>query len=492
MAKVERVMFYSGSVSHDMSKSEEFAFFKWYYPHYVSCVCRRLKRAMSVGEWNFLLNRQPPPVFSHGIKEFTLYKPSGLCGKGYDGVIDFLGEGPTVGHFSCSASVNSIGSGGKSNVNKLLKVNDLYYDESLKVFLESYSSEAVKKKNCSSRVNKGEVNNFVNRLENRIKKPVFSVSDCNSFHTSGYLWGMYALKHAFGKGMSTRDGVAIINFDQHPDVGSFKETIIGSDSWGLPVISELPNSCYLSIGNMGSNEDKFVNNSNQMGWHNEIHCKKNGKYLKLNGLEKMKFRANDYNPSGYSKADILKCNITKLSKLITVWDRRPKTSRLYGTTDDRSEHHLWVGEKEVGDIVSLPVLFAEFWRSLCDYLERPIKYVFVSVDRDCLQNHYTQWQDFSRFIDMDDLLSVVDDVLKSLYYCSGPKMIGFDITGLPEHSALTGRISGDVTKIWRAADEQIKKLYLWSEPFFNKSTPWGNVGGSWTPHDTDLTKNMYL
>ena len=74
--------------------------------------------------------------------------------------------------------------------------------------------------NKSSCVLTVDMDEFVARMvEEDLGYPAFSVSDCNSFHTTGYLWATYAVRSAYRHGAKQSDSVALLNFDQHADAG---------------------------------------------------------------------------------------------------------------------------------------------------------------------------------------------------------------------------------------------------------------------------------
>ncbi|MFC1782181.1 hypothetical protein ACFL02_01180 [Planctomycetota bacterium] len=214
--------------------------------------------------------------------------------------------------------------------------------------------------NCSSRIPRNQMIRFVETLmEKIIDFPVFSVCDCNCFHTSGHLWGLYAVAMLL-EFKEQRGPVAVVNFDQHADAGSTTSGWTKSDGWGCPLMDDLGRidlpACYLSTGN-----------------------KKNSLTLRYSGARK------------------------------TLLADQPK-------------------------VYSEPEDFKILWKEINAYLGANIRYVFVSVDRDCLKKSYTQWQD-GRFDDHNALDSYMRKVLDALWSeCeNNVRLIGFDVTGLPEH-----------------------------------------------------------
>ena len=104
--------------------------------------------------------------------------------------------------------------------------------------------------NCSGKTLLQDMDAFVSKLSMWLKAPVFSISDCNSYHNTGYLFGKYALDQAMKVHGSTRAPVLIINVDQHKDLGSISE-YVNSDGWGKQLLANYRTGAYLSIGCMG-------------------------------------------------------------------------------------------------------------------------------------------------------------------------------------------------------------------------------------------------
>ncbi|QRK07111.1 hypothetical protein JQX13_44855 [Archangium violaceum] len=116
-------------------------------------------------------------------------------------------------------------------------------------------ASSAKETNKSSAVPKEQMDAFIDGLvglEPSLGFPVFSVCDNNSFHTTGYLWGLYAVKSL--KKRQPLDGpVAIINFDSHSDAGTKSSRFVASDRWGGMLVSAIVQegapACYLSTFN---------------------------------------------------------------------------------------------------------------------------------------------------------------------------------------------------------------------------------------------------
>lgn len=253
-------------------------------------------------------------------------------------------------------------------------------------------------KNKSSLVLRDQINEFIQQLadlENPdLGFPVFSVCDCNSFHTSGYLWGLYAAKKLKKLDKMPVAPIAIVNFDQHDDMGKSKGDCVASDRWGLPLVNSLgklgyERACYLSV---------------------------------LNGGAKTP-------PSPACKAFFHAAGGTEKCPSI---DLKGKTY-----------------EKRFNEAT-----FREFWGRVKEYFGAKIGYVFVSVDRDCLENNFTQWGD-GGVPDVAALKKVMSAVLAPLLGSrpideidlrksssnkkdtkTTARLIGFDVTGLPEHQGV--------------------------------------------------------
>lgn len=110
--------------------------------------------------------------------------------------------------------------------------------------------------NKSSAVPAQQMDDFIDGLT-QLKKlalgfPLFSVCDNNSFHTTGYLWGLYAVRQL--KLNDLPDGpVAVIDFDSHADAGKKSSPFVASDRWGGMLVSSIVKAgypaCYISTFN---------------------------------------------------------------------------------------------------------------------------------------------------------------------------------------------------------------------------------------------------
>ncbi len=247
--------------------------------------------------------------------------------------------------------------------------------------------------NNSSMVPKFQLDTFVKNLSTKkLGFPVFSLSDCNSFHTSGYLWGLYAVMMA-EKNKLTDGAIAIINFDQHKDLDAPTDinapleseknrSRVASDRWGKSLVQALNkdlkyDACYLSVCNAPD-----------------------GKSIA-------------FYASGQEKKD-------KFEK--------------GGKIDD----------------------YESFWKEVEMYFDRSIRYVFITIDRDVIKNNFTQWGDGSvtnRRVLQQAMFEVLNplfgfkttyeeflargDIVNTINKSSLKAMlIGFDVTGLPEHNEI--------------------------------------------------------
>lgn len=112
-----------------------------------------------------------------------------------------------------------------------------------------------KETNKSSAVPKEQMDEFIEglvKLQPPLGFPLFSVCDNNSFHTTGYLWGLYAVK-SLVKHQLAQGPVAVVNFDSHSDAGTKSSRFVASDRWGGMLVSAIAKegfpACYLSTFN---------------------------------------------------------------------------------------------------------------------------------------------------------------------------------------------------------------------------------------------------
>lgn len=276
--------------------------------------------------------------------------------------------------------------------------------------------------NVSSRVPKIKMDEFVDRLsESDIGFPVFSLCDCNSFHNSGYLWGLYAVKKAKKEyeEVKAKEAVVVINFDQHADAGSSGSSITASDRWGAPLLSTLSTTemgslpgCYLSIFN-GNNGRNHVIATERIGT----------KSLRPNEKQK---------------------------DLVKYWQGADFPGFWKNCVEDL-KNDTGEGSLSKGDT-----------RSVVARSSTRI-YVFITVDRDCLKESYTQWPNGP--LDTETLLKLMSIVVEPLININiesvQVSLVGFDVTGLPE--ILAREKPDNIEKMWEKTEEQLSRLYDWAD-----------------------------
>ncbi len=126
--------------------------------------------------------------------------------------------------------------------------------------------------------------------------------------------------------------------------------------------------------------------------------------------------------------------------------------------------------------LDLNSLFALFWKHLREHLGRPIEYVFITIDRDVIQGHHTQWGDRCFLPNGHTLIRTMTSVYDALARANPDcKIIGVDITGLPEsrevYQAQTEKMR-PAEEAWRAARDQIEKVYAWANHYLARQ--WWN------------------
>ncbi|MFL5349637.1 MAG: hypothetical protein ACJ8AT_32985 [Hyalangium sp.] len=251
-----------------------------------------------------------------------------------------------------------------------------------KVVVHAPPREKLTEDNKSSAVPKQQMDAFVEGLveQGELGFPVYSVSDNNSFHTSGYLWGYYAARTV--KELRLPPGpIAVVNFDSHQDAGVATSRVVASDRWGSILIKQINDlgfpACYLSAFNKMRRSEVP------------------GKTFSYFGV--------------YPKNPALK----------------PPGS-IIPQSDKNAEKMMEDIRKE----------FRDFWKSVNEHFGEPIKYVFFTIDRDVLNDSYTQWGN-GTIRGPTQLIQLMEAVLEPLNILRGAdkpqaQLIGFDITGLPE------------------------------------------------------------
>lgn len=395
-----KVMFFSGSVCYtqDSDTTVDYILDEWNAMDYAQYVRNKgLKNTLSSKDWHYLLNTQKPPVFLEGKKNFRLYNDKEVEDALKLDKKQFFTKGvqPSEKGFGCSSSVVHL-----KNLPEKIKKNYITEKEStIRMYFDKDDNpikckevKSTTMENMSSRVQVSSLNSFLKDLKKKLTFPIFSVSDCNSFHTSGYLWAKYAIDHISD---IKEEPVAILNFDQHYDYSS-KAKIVRSDGWGKAALRALPKTStgiYMSIGQ-----------------------KKDG------GISYDRINRN---------------------KAPSLWSYKKKFTEV---TDWKS-----------------------FWEQLCNTgfkcngKAKPLKYVFITVDRDCIKNSFTQWS-FAPlqcyFENKDKLKSAIKNIIDPLWELHAPYLIGFDITGLPEHKLIAKSNPDNKEKdAWKQVEDEIKDLH---------------------------------
>ncbi|MBJ6764864.1 hypothetical protein JGU66_29215 [Myxococcaceae bacterium JPH2] len=273
---------------------------------------------------------------------------------------------------------------------------------------------SVTETNKSSAVPKEQMDAFIDgliKLSPSMGFPLFTLCDNNSFHTTGYLWGFYAAKAL--KAQGKLDGpVAVLNFDSHSDAGTKASRFVASDRWGGMLVTAIHGegvpACYLSTFNHP------------------------------------KGRGNHFVAAGGQGTVPTKPTISEEVLAISNMEEREE---------------------------ALKNIFTAFWKSVEQYFDAPIKYVFFTIDRDVLRNSYTQWGDGA----IDGPTALIPYLRAALgsYLMSAQetetatrpaaKLIGFDITGLPE---TMGRISSrtpsdgfkDPAEVWTNLRKELAQM----------------------------------
>jgi hypothetical protein len=255
-------------------------------------------------------------------------------------------------------------------------------------------SPTVKTENYSGRTLVSSLDAAVDLLREQYEGPVFSVTDCNTFHTSGYLWGRFALDSAIKR---HGDGaVLIVNFDQHRDYNAAKD-LVKSDGWGEPLLKNYQGA-FLNIGCQG------ILNPTSLGF---VAAYKGATAGAPSMAAPLRIPGD--------------CKVVQgdLSGLGIIED---------ASINRHAPHYDTVQPKV--DVLRDKI------PKLLRYLEQqagaPFRYLFVTVDRDCMLNNGTQWGNIQPpFLDYRRLLAVMEIVISTARE-SGALFTGMDITGLPE------------------------------------------------------------
>ena len=248
--------------------------------------------------------------------------------------------------------------------------------------------------NFSSRCSPVDVQGVVDymrdpNLRKTLSWPLFSVWDCNCFHTSGYLMGKYAFDCASADKSKT---LIVVNIDQHSDAGSLKQNYVSSDQWGYPLIRAFGKGAYVSLSTCGPKPgpETIVVESH------------------VNKLKHGSFEGKKVSQMGDPSID--------------SWIRKKHLDGL-------------ISKEEKTRQQSSEAL-SDHWKALLTLLGSPdgFDYVFLTIDRDCMKNNFTQWGDGKSILnDYKQVDAVANAVLETLTAYKKTKLVGFDVTGLPEN-----------------------------------------------------------
>jgi len=234
--------------------------------------------------------------------------------------------------------------------------------------------------------------------------PLFTVSDCNTFHTSGHLWGAYAVRQL--EEICQPDGldgaIAVINIDQHADAGGYGSEWASSKAWGGSLLEYIKNrkhnACFLTLyngvkGGTPGGRLSYV-------WKSKIH-----ENLASTDIE-----------------NVLKAKPVDYNKLL-----------------DKVATSIGEGKK--------------------------VKYLFIGVDRDCLTQSYTYWGE--GLIPNKDLSKVIVGLVDAfkLKYGNDIRVIGVDICGLPEHPSRLERCStrdGKTKDVYAKLNTELVQLWYYA------------------------------
>jgi hypothetical protein len=462
---------------------------------YLRCVHEHLTEFM-VEPCTYVLVRGTN-VIAQGRKVFDVYRPEGAVHirrrDTDEAVARKLGNPTALGAFARTASVANYDTFTGPPLNLPQSVSFVHPsgrprecdviagDEPLAGRTRISVNGATTVENKSSLVLLPDMNAFIaDMVANAdIGFPAFSVSDCNSFHTSGYMWAMYAL----GKANAThgRDDdapVLFLNFDQHTDAGDPSEKeMVASDRWGCPALSQVKNGVYMSYGT-GALDATTSNPTRGLGkeykFTNNFFYRINGgpiKTLSINKAREVAGKGKRY--SALDTEDQLNYIGGFLCSLRHVWNAvrgDPKGASMSGL------RFAGVGGNAIERIegfpydpadFDLPRLFDELWTRFILSFERHIKYVYVTVDRDVVQGHQTQWGDGSLFPNAQSLYQTITAVVDSVFDQSiEARLIGFDITGLPESRVVYNRLTQTLSRVdnaWEEMLDELNCLYPWAK-----------------------------
>lgn len=251
--------------------------------------------------------------------------------------------------------------------------------------------------NSSGRTRTVLLNPAIASMREQLPFPMFSITDCNTFHTSGYIWGKFALDNAIARWGA--GPVLIVNFDQHRDYDATQD-LVKSDGWGKPLLKNYQGA-FLNFGCTG-----------------------------LNALDGMGFvgawrRTGQGDPTTVKPGDLDDTNRVTMRDLLGI-DPPPANARAGNIAAGR-----------FADAVPKFDVLRQKIPKLIQHLARQagadaFKYVFLTVDRDCMLYNGTQWgyRD-APFMDYRSVAPMMRMVLEATR-ATGARLVGLDITGLPE------------------------------------------------------------
>jgi len=287
------------------------------------------------------------------------------------------------------------------------------------------------KEDCSGKCFKTEIDSFVGALKNMpvLQHPVFSISDCNCFHTTGYIWGKYALDKATAT--SPTDPVLVINFDQHNDMGSTTTGLVNSDGWGKPLINNYTKAAYVVLG-VSAADAEFVCAAAAI---------KRDDGIKEVPIKKPSPLIQRFPPKGLHVVSPITPNLLRGKSR----DRNIKDelNNLWGAL----ETHMGGGAK--------------------------FKHYFIAIDRDCMFGNHTQWGDMNvAFENHTEITTVIDAIVETMQGSGrDAKLTGFDITGLPEvEEAIESKVLKK--KDSRKREKIIKDLKTELSDYYGKFQEW--------------------
>ncbi|MFT3771809.1 MAG: hypothetical protein QM820_40890 [Minicystis sp.] len=237
---------------------------------------------------------------------------------------------------------------------------------------------------CSGRVQKAEFDEFIAAVRATLTLPVMSVSDCNTFHTTGYLWGKMALDESWAN--DPNGAVLVVDLDQHPDAGSDTSGIVSSDGWGHPLIKCYPKAAYVVLG------------------------------LKCNSVNDIAMYSAVRRANTNVSAVMCKKAVNPLMKQLQIATNATPTLLR-------------------GPLGAIAAELENIWTALEALLQDQFKHIYITVDRDCMYGNRTQWKDLDvTFETPEEVVRVIDAIMLTMKKRQA-RLSGFDVTGLPELDA---------------------------------------------------------